>query len=76
MQARLEARGVDTRMVWTGNVTRQPMMRGVAHRSPPEGFPNADEVMEHALLLPCNHHMTLDDAEYVCAQIEEALADG
>ena len=28
-QRELEERGVDTRMVWTGNVTRQPMMRGV-----------------------------------------------
>lgn len=73
LQQRLEDRGIETRMVWTGNVTRQPMMRGVAHRSPPGGHPNADRVMEHALLLPCNHHMTLDDVDMVTAALEEAL---
>ena len=53
-------------MVWTGNVTRQPMMRGVEYRSAPGGYPNADRIMEHALLLPCNHHMTADDVDFVC----------
>lgn len=73
-QRELEHRGVDTRMVWTGNVTRQPMMRGVAHRADPEGYPNADRVMEHALLLPCGHALTEEDVAFVCAAVDEAVA--
>ncbi len=73
LQQRLEALGVDTRMVWTGNVTRQPMMRDVEYRSAPGGYPNADRIMAHALLLPCNHHMTADDADVVCASVHQAM---
>ena len=74
LQERLEARGIDTRMVWTGNVTRQPMMRGVTFRADPAGYPNADRVMEHALLLPCNHILTGDDMEYVCNAVADAVS--
>lgn len=72
-QQGLEERGVDTRMVWTGNVTRQPMMRGVTYRADPAGYPNADRVMEHAVLLPCNHGMTDDDVEFVEAAIDAVV---
>lgn len=72
-QEALEKRGVDTRMVWTGNVTRQPMMRGVHYRADPAGYPNADRVMAHGVLLPCNHWMDVDDVDFVCAAIAEVL---
>ena len=41
----METRGVDTRMVWTGNATRQPAFRNRPHRQPEAGLPNADRVM-------------------------------
>jgi CDP-6-deoxy-D-xylo-4-hexulose-3-dehydrase len=72
-QRGLEERGVDTRMVWTGNVTRQPMMRGVTHRADPDGYPNADRVMEHGLILPSNHGLDDDDVDFVCAAIEDVV---
>jgi CDP-4-dehydro-6-deoxyglucose reductase, E1 len=50
-------------------VTRQPMMRGVAHRADPSGYPNADRVMEHGLILPCNHALADDDVDFVCGVI-------
>lgn len=75
LQRRLEERGIDTRMVWTGNVTRQPMMRGVTYRADPAGHPNADRVMEHALLLPCNHFMTDEDLSFVCDAVEQIARD-
>ena len=73
LQEQLEARGIDTRMVWTGNVTRQPMMRGVTYRGDPAGYPNADLVMEHALLLPCNHSLTDDDVDFVCSAVADVV---
>jgi CDP-6-deoxy-D-xylo-4-hexulose-3-dehydrase len=73
-QRELEGRGIDTRMVWTGNVTRQPMMRGVTYRADPQGYPNADRIMEHALLLPCNHFLTDDDVDFVCDAVAEVVA--
>lgn len=71
LQEYLEANGVDTRTVWSGNVTRHPMMRGVTYRQPSDGLPNADRVMERGLLLPCSHGLTDSDIEYVCGLLAE-----
>jgi CDP-6-deoxy-D-xylo-4-hexulose-3-dehydrase len=69
LQQWMEAHGVDTRMVWTGNAARQPAFRHQPHRTPPGGLPNADRVMEWGLILPNNHSMTDGD----CAWIGECL---
>jgi CDP-6-deoxy-D-xylo-4-hexulose-3-dehydrase len=61
----MESHGIDTRMVWTGNVARQPAFKRVPHRVDPQGLPNADRVMEQGLILPCNHAMTDADIDYV-----------
>jgi len=65
-QEHMEGHGVDTRMVWTGNVTRQPAFAEVPHRTPAGGLPNADRVMEQGLILPLNHGLDDDDIEYLC----------
>jgi CDP-6-deoxy-D-xylo-4-hexulose-3-dehydrase len=65
-QEHMEGHGVDTRMVWTGNVTRQPAFAEVPHRAPAAGLPNADRVMEQGLILPLNHGLDDDDIEYLC----------
>ncbi|MBU6329686.1 MAG: aminotransferase class I/II-fold pyridoxal phosphate-dependent enzyme [Acidobacteria bacterium] len=64
-QAWMETNGIDTRMVWTGNVTRQPMLRGRTFRVPEAGLPNADRVMEWGLILPNNHSLTDEDCTYI-----------
>jgi CDP-6-deoxy-D-xylo-4-hexulose-3-dehydrase len=73
-QEHMERNGVDTRMVWTGNVLRQPAFKGIAHRAPSCGLPNADRVMEHGLILPSNHSLDDDDIDYVWATVEPFLA--
>lgn len=75
LQQWMEARGVDTRMVWTGNATRQPAFRDVPHRSPPGGLPNADRVMEWGLVLPNSHSMSDDDCHYIGECLEGFVAD-
>jgi CDP-4-dehydro-6-deoxyglucose reductase, E1 len=65
LQQHMEAHGVDTRMVWTGNVTRQPAFRRASIRVPAGGLPNADRVMEQGLVLPCNHALVDDDIDYI-----------
>ena len=61
----MERHGVDTRMVWTGNATRQPAFRDTPHRTPPGGLPNADRVMEWGVVLPNNHSMSDGDSEWI-----------
>jgi CDP-6-deoxy-D-xylo-4-hexulose-3-dehydrase len=71
LQRWMEGHGVDTRMVWTGNVTRQPAFRHAAHRVPASGLPNADRVMEWGLVLPNNHAMSDEDCHYIGECLDE-----
>jgi CDP-6-deoxy-D-xylo-4-hexulose-3-dehydrase len=60
-------------MVWTGNVTRQPAFRDVPSRIPAGGLPNADDVMEHGVVLPSNHALSDDDIDYIWDTAEALL---
>ena len=71
----MEKHGVDTRMVWTGNVTRQPMLRRKEFRVPEGGLPNADRVMEWGLILPNSHSLDDDDCNYIGECVEAFLVD-
>jgi CDP-6-deoxy-D-xylo-4-hexulose-3-dehydrase len=75
LQQFLEPRGIDTRTVWTGNATRQPMMQGVPFRQPEGGLPHADGVMERGILVPMGHALDDDDIAYVCDGIEAFLRE-
>jgi len=69
-QQHMENHGVDTRMVWTGNVTRQPAFKDKPYRVDPKSLPNADRVMQYGLILPCTHACSDDDMTYICEQID------
>jgi CDP-4-dehydro-6-deoxyglucose reductase, E1 len=73
-QEHMESHGIDTRMVWTGNATRQPAFRDVPHRVAAGGLPNADAVMETGLILPCNHGIDDDGIAYICDTADAFLA--
>ena len=73
LQQFMEAHGIDTRMVWTGNAVRQPAFKGVPHRTPTGGLPNADAVMETGLILPSNHGICDDGISYICEMLDEFL---
>ena len=72
-QRHMEHHGIDTRMVWTGNATRQPAFRQVPYRVPLTGLPNADRVMEQGLVLPCSHGLGDEDIDYIWATAEAFL---
>ncbi len=75
LQQWMESHGVDTRMVWTGNITRQPMLRGQEFRVPSDGLPNADRVMEWGLIVPNNHSLSDDDCNYIGECIDGFVAE-
>ncbi len=74
MQVFLDARGIDTRTIWTGNVARQPMVRGHRLVLPDDGLPNADVVMERGVLLPLSHAIDDETLEFVLTTLTELLA--
>ena len=57
-QIYLEKRKIQTRVVFTGNVVRQPMMKNVKYKVTGSGYKNADAVMERGVLLPLHHGLT------------------
>jgi CDP-6-deoxy-D-xylo-4-hexulose-3-dehydrase len=73
-QKHMEANGVDTRMVWSGNIARQPAFKQRPHRIAPGGLGNCDRVMETGLILPCNHGIDDDGMAYMGEVIERFFA--
>ena len=69
LQEHLESAGIDTRTVWSGNVTRHPMMRNVEYRIPEGGLPNADEVFERGMSLGMSHGMSDEELTHVVDSI-------
>jgi CDP-6-deoxy-D-xylo-4-hexulose-3-dehydrase len=70
LQEAIEAAGIDTRTVWSGNVTRHPMMQGVEYRVPDEGLPEADAVFERGMTLGMSHGLTDTEVERIADAID------
>jgi len=54
----LEQQNIQTRVVFTGNILRQPMCKGINCITQKQGYPNADFIMNRGVLLPLHHGMT------------------
>lgn len=62
----LENNNIQTRVIFSGNITRHP-----AYREYFEEYLNADIIMRNGILLGCHHGMSLDDIDYVCDLIKK-----
>ncbi len=71
MQIFLEQRNIQTRVVFTGNITRQPGFRNIRMRTDPETYPIADQVMKGGVLLACHHGLTDDLLSHVHESFSE-----
>lgn len=63
-QIYLENKGIQTRVVFTGNVLRQPMMSQHLNGQDPKEFKNSDRVMKFGVLLPVHHGLSEEMFEY------------
>lgn len=63
----LEANGIQTRVLFSGNITRHPIYKDVKYEIK-GSLENADFVMSNGLLLGCHHAMTMDQALYMMDQ--------
>ena len=73
-QIYLEKRNIQTRVVFTGNILRQPMCEGIEKRVTSSGLHHADEVMKRGVLLPVHHGMTNEMFNRLHETIEEFIA--
>lgn len=75
MQIYLENQNIQTRVVFTGNVMRQPMCKGINFKVVDGGCPNADEVMKSGILLPVHHGLTEKMFNRFHLTIEKFISD-
>ena len=66
----LEKRNIQTRVVFTGNINRQPGFIDINKIVVKEGYPNADYVMRNGVLLPLHHGMTNEMFEKLHSTID------
>ena len=57
-QIHLEKEKIQTRVVFTGNILRQPMMRNIEYKCINKELIHSDSVMKRGVLLPVHHGMT------------------
>jgi CDP-6-deoxy-D-xylo-4-hexulose-3-dehydrase len=70
LQIFLEKCDIQTRVVFTGNILRQPAMANVAARVREEGYPEADAVMKGGILLACHHGLSEAQIDHIHQSFE------
>ncbi len=70
MQIFLEKRNIQTRVVFTGNILRQPGFKNIRCRGTVNDFPEADKVMRGGILLACHHGLTAAMLAHVHESVE------
>ncbi|MDP6977647.1 MAG: DegT/DnrJ/EryC1/StrS family aminotransferase [Myxococcota bacterium] len=62
-QLQLEDSGIVIRVIFSGNITRHPMLHGHEYRIQEAGLGACDQIMEQGIMLPCHPTMTREDCE-------------
>lgn len=75
LQIFLEKRNIQTRTVFTGNITRQPGFKNLAYRTPSAGFPESDKVMRGGMLMACHHGLNGEQIAHVMESVTAFMKD-
>ena len=73
LQMFLEKRNIQTRAIFSGNVTKQPFMKNHKYRVNKKIFKNADLIMNNGLLLGCHQLLGVKEIKFVCNSITQFI---
>ena len=73
MQIFLEKKNIQTRVVFTGNILRQPGFKKIKCKKDIRGYPEADKVMKNGILLACHHGLTKKMIKHIHTSIDEFI---
>jgi len=73
MQIFLEKRNIQTRVVFTGNILRQPGFKNIKSIKNKKGYPEADKVMKNGILIACHHGLTDKMINHIHNSIDEFM---
>jgi CDP-6-deoxy-D-xylo-4-hexulose-3-dehydrase len=69
----LEKRNIQTRTVFSGNITRQPGYKNLKMKKSVDGFDNADRIMKGGVLLACHHGLNNEMFDHMHETIAEFI---
>ena len=66
----LEKRNIQTRVVFTGNITKQPGFKNIKMKKISKGYPEADKVMRGGVLLACHHGLSDEMIQHMYSSVD------
>lgn len=69
----LEKNNIQTRVVFTGNILKQPGFKNIRKKISREGYPNSDNVMKNGVLLPVHHGLSEQMFKYFHKTVERFI---
>ena len=73
LQIFLEKRNIQTRVVFTGNILKQPGFKKIKKKVNINGYPEADKVMRYGVLLACHHGLTNKMTKHIHKTVEDFI---
>jgi len=71
LQIYLEKKGIQTRTIFTGNILRQPIMKGQFYKKHKNAGLVSDDVMKNGILIGCHHGLKLKELKYMCLMFKK-----
>jgi len=69
LQIFLEKRNIQTRVIFTGNILKQPGFKNIRAKKSKIGYPEADNVMQYGMLVGCHHGMNAQMLDHLLNSI-------
>ena len=69
----LEKNGIQTRVMFSGNITRHPVYKSIKYKIASK-LTNSDTIMSSGFLLGCHHGMSVKDAQLVINSSDKFLS--
>ena len=73
MQIFLEKRNIQTRVVFTGNILRQPGFKNLKIKKNKKEYPEADKVMKDGILIACHHGLNDKMIDHIHKSIDKFI---
>jgi len=70
LQIFLEKRNIQTRVVFSGNITRQPGFKNIKMSKSSDGYPEADKVMIGGFLIACHHGLDEEMINHIYESVD------
>jgi len=71
MQIFYEKNNIQTRTIFTGNILRQPIMKGQYYKKHKSATFVSDDVMKNGILIGCHHGLKQIELKYMCNMFEK-----